>query len=165
MSKTNETRFIKWHEKCKCICRLDVIVCNNKQKWNKDKYRWECKKLIDEGVCDKSYIWNPSNCECERDKSCNISEYLDYKNCKCRKKLTDKLIDDCTKTIEETKLVNITFTENENNYECGSCIVYIVLMIVAFTIFTGITVYLVYYNWSLIFNNNIHCIKFNNHKK
>ena len=37
-------------------------------------------------------------------------------------------------------------------------------MIVAFTISTKITVYLVYYNWSLI-NNNIHCIKFNNHKK
>ena len=89
-----------------------------------------------------------------------------YKNCKCRKKLTDKLIDDCTKTIEETKLVNITCTENENNYKCGSCIVYIVLMIVAFTISTGSTVYLVHCNWSLINNNNnIHCIKFNNHKK
>ena len=41
--------------------------------------------------------------------------YLNYKHCKCRKKLTVKLIDDCTKTIEETKLVKITFTENENN--------------------------------------------------
>ena len=60
------------------------------------------------------------------------------------------------------KLVNVTFTENEN-YECDSCIVYIVLMIVAFTIFTRITVYLVYYNWSLI--NNIYCIKFDNPKK
>ena len=71
-----------------------------------------------------------------------------------QKKLTDKLIDECIETIEETKLVNITFTENKNNYECGSCIVYIVLMIVAFTIFTGITVYLVYYNWYLININN-----------
>ena len=70
------------------------------------------------------------------------------------KKIADKLIDECIETIEETKLVNITFTENENNYECGSCIVYIVLMIVAFTIFTGITVYLVYYSWCLIDNNN-----------
>ena len=104
------------------------------------------------------------NCECECDKSCNISEYLDYKNYKCRKKLTDKLTDECTETIEETKLVNITFTENENIYECGSCIVYIVLMTLAFTIYTGITVYLIYYNWSLI-NNNIICIKFNNRKK
>ena len=42
--------------------------------------------------------------------------------------------------------------------------VYIVLMAIAFTIFTGITVYLVYYNWSLI-NNNICYIKFNNRKK
>ena len=46
------------------------------------------------------------------------------------------------KTIEETKWVNITFTENENNYKCGSCIVYIVLMIEAFTISTEITFYL-----------------------
>ena len=71
-----------------------------------------------------------------------------------KKKLADKLIDECIETIEETKLVNITFTENENNYECGSGIVYIVLMIVAFTIFTAVTVYLVYYNWYLINNNN-----------
>ena len=71
-----------------------------------------------------------------------------------KKKLTDKLIDEYIETIEETKLVNITFTEYKNNYEYGSCIVYIVLMIVAFTIFTAITVYLVYYNWYLINNNN-----------
>ena len=48
------------------------------------------------------------------------------------KKSTNELIDECIETIEETKFVNITFTENENNHECNSCIVYIVLMIVAF---------------------------------
>ena len=32
MLRTNETRFIKWHEKCKCECRLDAIICNNKHK-------------------------------------------------------------------------------------------------------------------------------------
>ena len=48
MSRTNETKFIESHEKCKCICRLDKIICNNKQKWNKDKCRCECKELIDE---------------------------------------------------------------------------------------------------------------------
>ena len=62
-----------------------------------------------------------------------------------KQKTTDKLINECTETIEETKLVNITFNENENNYECGSCIFYIVLMIIFLTIFTVITVYLVYY--------------------
>ena len=35
MSRTNETRSIKWHETCKCICRLGGIICNNKQGWNK----------------------------------------------------------------------------------------------------------------------------------
>ena len=112
MSRTNETRFIKWHETCKCVCRLDGIICNSKQRWNENKCRCECKELIDKGVCDKGFIWNPSNCECECDQNCDIGEYLDYENCKCRKKLADKLIDECAETIDETKLVNITFTEN-----------------------------------------------------
>ena len=30
MSRTNETRHIKWHETCKCICRLDGIISNSK---------------------------------------------------------------------------------------------------------------------------------------
>ena len=61
ISLTNETRHIKWHETSNCICRLDGIICNSKQRWNKDKCRCECKELIDKGVCDKEYIWNPSN--------------------------------------------------------------------------------------------------------
>ena len=169
MSRTNETRFIEWHEKCKCECRLDAIVCNNKQRWNKNKCRCECKELIDKGICDKGFIWNPSNCECECDKNCDFSEYLDYENCKCRKKLVDELIDECTETIEEVKLANITTMEmhsfeNENSYKYNSCIVYIVLMIIVFTIFTGITIYFTYHNWSFI-KNNVSCIKFNTHKK
>ena len=32
MSRTNERRQIKWHKKCKCICTLNGIICNNKQK-------------------------------------------------------------------------------------------------------------------------------------
>ena len=43
MSRTNETRHIKWHETCKCKCRLDASVCNNKQRWNNDKCRCKCK--------------------------------------------------------------------------------------------------------------------------
>ena len=65
-------------------------------------------KLIDKRVCDKGFIWNLSNCECECDKSCNIGEYLDYLTCKCRKKLIDPLIEECTENINETKLVEKT---------------------------------------------------------
>ena len=86
MSRTNETRNKKWHEKCKCECRLDASVYNNKQRWNDDKCRCECKELFEKCVCDKGYAWNPSNCECECDKSCDVGEYLDCENCKCRKK-------------------------------------------------------------------------------
>ena len=83
---TNETRHIKWHETCKCNCRLDGSVCNNKQRWNDDKCRWcECKELIEKSVCVIWLIWISSNCECECDKSCNVGEYLHYENCKCRK--------------------------------------------------------------------------------
>ena len=52
---------------------------------NKGKFRCEYKQLIDKGVCDKEFIWNPSNCECECDKWCNVGGYFDYKICKCRK--------------------------------------------------------------------------------
>ena len=109
MTLTNDTRHIKWHETCKCICILDKIICNSKQRWNEDKCRCECKELIDKGVCDKGFIWNPSNCNCECDKSCNTDEYLDYKNCECRTKLFDPLVEECTKNIDETKLVKKNF--------------------------------------------------------
>ena len=82
----NESRHIEQHETCKCKCTLDASICNNKQRWNGDICRCECKELIDKGVCDRGYIWNPCNCECECDKSCDFGEYLDYENCKCRKK-------------------------------------------------------------------------------
>ena len=36
MSRTNETRHIERHKTCKCKCRLDPSVCNNKQRWNAD---------------------------------------------------------------------------------------------------------------------------------
>ena len=51
--------------------------CNNKQRWNNDKCRCECKDLIDKGVYDTGFIWNPSNYGCECDKSCDVGEYLD----------------------------------------------------------------------------------------
>ena len=99
VSRTNETRDVKWHETCKGKCRLDASVSNNKQRWNEDKCRCECKELSDKGACDKVFIWNPSNCEWECDKSCGIGEYLDYENCKCRKKLVGKLVKELLKLI------------------------------------------------------------------
>ena len=77
-------------------------------------------------------------------------------NVSVKKKLIDPLIEECTENdADETKLVNITAecTENDNETkivnitvknENSSCKVYIVLMTVVFTIFTGIIIYFVY---------------------
>ena len=159
MTLTNETRHIKWHETCKCICRLDKIICNSKQRWNEDKCRCECKKLIDKGVCGKGFIWNSSNCECECNKSCDIGKYLDYSNCKCRKKLIDPLVEECTENIDETKLVKKTLDKiktklvkktldkNENKDRWNFCTVYRVLFWIFFIFFIisiKIDIYFVY---------------------
>ena len=93
VSRTNKTRRIQWHQTFKCERRFNSSVCNIKQRWNDDKCRRECKGLIDKGVCDKGFVWNPSNCECECYKSSDFSEYLDYKNCKCKKRLVDKVVE------------------------------------------------------------------------
>ena len=110
MSRTNEARHIEWHKTCKCKCRLDTSACNNKQRWNEDKSRCEYKELIVKGVCDKRFISNPSNCECECDKFWDIGQYLDYGNCKCRKKLVDKLVEEYSENIEKTRLVEKNFS-------------------------------------------------------
>ena len=124
--------------------QLSVIINNAEMKIN---CRCECKEFIDKGACDKGFIWNPSNCECECDKSCDIDEYLDYSNCKCRKKLFDKLVEECTENIEETKLVEKTSAKNENKHKCSSCTLYIVLFSIIFTINIGIGIYFVYHKY------------------
>ena len=101
ISRTNETRYTKWHETCKCKCILDASVSNNKQRWNEDKCGCECKELLDEGVGDKGFNWDPNNCEYECDKSCDIGEYLDYKNCKCKKRLVSQLVEECSENIDQ----------------------------------------------------------------
>ena len=54
MSRTNETRQIKWHKTCKCKCRLDARVCNNKQRWNDDKCRCKYKNKLIKGYAIKN---------------------------------------------------------------------------------------------------------------
>ena len=92
---------------------------------------------------------------------CDIGEYLDYENCKCRKNLVDKLVDECSETVKEVKLAKITLAENESENKYSSCTMYIVLMIVVFIIFVGITTCFVYYNIKI----NVSCIKFSTQKE
>ena len=131
MSITKKTRHIKWHETSKCKCRFDASVCNNKQHWHNDKYRCEYQDLIDKGMCDKGFIWNPSICECECEKLFDVGEYLNYRNCKFRKRLIDKLVEECIENIDGPL----------NNYRkiCNSCTAYIVLLAILFIIHISIS--------------------------
>ena len=66
ISWTNKAQQIKWHDSCKCFCRLDPIICNNKQKWNKNKCRFECLK--NKKCNDSRFNWNPDSFKCEYKK-------------------------------------------------------------------------------------------------
>ena len=110
-------------------------------KW--DKCRCECKELIEKGICDKGFNWSPSSCECECDKSCDVGEDLDYKNCKCRKSLADKLVEECNENIDEKKLhankmiYNSTLNDHKKIFspcEPSSCTINIVFFVTFFII-------------------------------
>ena len=73
-------------------------------------------------MCDKGSIQNPSNCEYECDKSCNIGEYLDYKNCKRRKRLIDELVEECSENTDGNKIID-NVSLNACGKICNSCTV------------------------------------------
>ena len=65
----------------------------------------------------------------------------------CRKKLVDKLIEECTGNIKKTNLVKKTLDKNENKDKCNSHVVYKVLFWTFFILFIiniGIDIYFVY---------------------
>ena len=75
-------------------------------------------------------------CEC-------VGERLDYENCKCRKKLVNKLVEESTENIEQVKLAKITSAEDGNKHKnkCSSCTLYIPLFSIIFTINIAIVTY------------------------
>ena len=87
VSWSNQAKQIKWHGSCTCECRLNSIICNDKQKWNKDKCRYEC--LINKKCGNK--FWNPNSCKCEYIKEAayllteECKEIIDKKKCVSRK--------------------------------------------------------------------------------
>ena len=116
-----------------------TVVCNSKQRWNKDKCRCKCKELIDKG-----FIWNPSNCEYECDKSRDVGKYLDYANCKCRKKLVDKLVEECTDNIVDVNIAGMALFQRRNDRKF-SCTIYVVLRF-----------YKKHWNWYLFYLLQVH---------
>ena len=119
ISWSNQTEQIKWHESCKCECKLNSSFCHDEQKWNEDKCRYECKKLIS---CDKGFIWNPSNCECEYKKRAAYSS-----------------VEECKENINENETLSIK--EISSNDSCRPFIVLFIVSLMISIIFGSVFVY------------------------
>ena len=109
-------------------------------------------------MCDKRFIRNHSNCECECDKLFDTGDHLDYKNCKCRKRLNDKLVEESNENVDRNEMLyneilNVILMNiiplNVYKEVCNSCTVYIVLFSVFFIISTCISSVFIYFHWYL----------------
>ena len=144
LMRLNETCNVLWHKSCKCICRLNSSLCNNKQIWNSDTCRCDCNEdfafIIN---CTKGYMWNPSTCECQCDMWCKPGQYLDHKNCVCKNKLVNRIIGGCTSVINETMMNNVDNKGNDNTTTyifIGLFSVLLLIGIVCFCVFA-------YFKW------------------
>ena len=144
LMRLNETRNVLWHESCKCVCRLNSSVCNNKQIWKSDTCRCDCNEDFASIIsCDKGYTWNPTTFECQCDMWCKPGQYLDHKNCVCKNKLVGRVVAECTSVINETMINNNDNINNNNtitNIFVGLFSVVMFAVIVFFCVFT-------YFKW------------------
>ena len=128
-------------------------VCNNKQRWDNYKCKCEFKQLIYKGIYDKRFIWSPSSCEYECDKSCDVGEYLNFENCKFRKTLIDKLVEECSENTDGNEMTNVTLNKHKNVRR--SCTIYIVLFSHIFVVNLSISSVFIYFYWYLKRDTNI----------
>ena len=155
LMRLNETRSLLWHESCKCVCKSNSSVCNNKQICNGDTCRCDCNEDFASIInCTKEYTWNRSTCECQCDTWCKPGQYLDHKNCVCKNKLVGRLISECTSIINETMMNNSNY-DNDNDYNAITYVFIglfslLLLVIICFCVF-------VYFKWfkSKYTNNTI----------
>ena len=72
--------------------------------------------------------------------------YLDYKNGKCRKRLIDKLVEECGENIDGNEMIynkTLNYYKNVRN----SCTKYIVLFVNVFLIIISISSAFTYFHW------------------
>ena len=135
----NETRSVLWHGSCKCVCKLNSSVCNNKQIWNSDTCRCDFNEDFASIInCTKGYTWNPSFCQCQCDTWCKPGQYLDHKNCICKNKLIGRVTEECTSIISETMI------NDKNNIDKGNTIANIFIGLFSILLFVRIVCFCVF---------------------
>ena len=128
---------------------MTSAICNDRQEWNENKCKCDCKEdIVSKLACDKKCMWNPSTYSCECDKYRKTGQCLDYKNCVCRKKIIDDLIEQCT-SIVDMGIKNNTLSrksdESSSNIYFVLFIVFLVLFIVFLVLFILFLVVFIYY--------------------
>ena len=126
ISLKNKTKQIIFHESCKCVCRLDPIVCNNKQEWNKDKCRCEC--LINKTCGNK--FWSPNSCKYEYRKKAALTE-------ECEEIIDNKTLSIHNKTLL-IKKHNKTVSIKGNIDSCKPFVVSSILFLAVSVILIGL---------------------------
>ena len=135
----NETRSVLWHESCKCVCKLNSSVCNNKQILNSDACTCDCNEDFASIInCTKGYTWNPSTCECQCETWCKPGQNLYHKNCICKNKLFGKITEECTSIINENMINNKDNIDND---------IFIVLFSIVMFILIVCSCVFIYFKW------------------
>ena len=99
----------------------------------------------------------------------NHAIYVDYKNCKCRKKIIDKLTEECSENINGNEMLyneTLDAISSSDNKTPDSCIVYIALFSVflIINISMAIYVYLFLYLKNKLTNSNYSgCLNINDY--
>ena len=137
LMRLNETRNVLRHESCKCVCKPNSSVCNNKQIWNSDTCRCNCNEDFAEscGIC----VWNLSTCECQYDMWCKPGQYLEHKNCICKNELIGRVIEECISVVNETMINNKDNITNDNTY--------LILFILFLVLFIVLLIGFINYYW------------------
>ena len=80
---------------------------------------------------------------------------MDYKNCVCRNSIVEKLVEECTKIVDENKIYNETLnaiplnsiSSNDSLSDCVSCTSYIVLFTMFLETSLIIGIVFLYFYW------------------
>ena len=129
LMRLNETRNVLWHKRCKCVCKLNSSICNNKQIWNDDTCRCDCNEDFTDIISSDNrvpYTWNPS--------LANVSVI----HCICKNKVIGRIIEECASVINGTMINNNKYNITNNNY-------YLILFIVFLIVFIVFLIGFIYY--------------------
>ena len=136
ISQKTVLRNVSSHKSCKCGCLLDKKVCNNKQKWNKDKCRCECLKVK---KCGNGFSWNVVNCRCESKRFFKkAAALITEKACDIE---TDDIVQNKTITLISKNKMPKTFTKCNSIENCKPFVASAILFVCVSVTSNGIMVY------------------------